>query len=171
MQAMNISVTPYNFIMPLQNHSMRAHFHLQATMDLLSVTLDQSALSRIVYKWTYTVLVCLFSVTIITLRFIHIVVYQYSILWICHNLFILLQLFLVWGYTNRAVIPSQASPYKDTQICVCLFASVMSESVRPYGLQPARFLCPWGFSRQEYWSGLPCPPPDIIGIHAFSSLG
>ena len=22
-----------------------------------------------------------------------------------------------------------------------------------------RLLCPWGFSRQEYWSGLPCPPP------------
>ena len=21
-------------------------------------------------------------------------------------------------------------------------------------------LCPWGFSRQEYWSGLPCPPPE-----------
>ena len=21
-----------------------------------------------------------------------------------------------------------------------------------------RLLCPWGFSRQEYWSGLPCPP-------------
>ena len=20
-------------------------------------------------------------------------------------------------------------------------------------------LCPWGFSRQKYWSGLPCPPP------------
>ena len=28
----------------------------------------------------------------------------------------------------------------------------------PHGLQPARHLCPWGFSRQEYWSGLPCPP-------------
>ena len=25
--------------------------------------------------------------------------------------------------------------------------------------KPARLLCPWGFSRQEYWSGLPCPPP------------
>ena len=25
--------------------------------------------------------------------------------------------------------------------------------------QPARFLCPRGFSTQEYWSGLPCPPP------------
>ena len=23
---------------------------------------------------------------------------------------------------------------------------------------PTRLLCPWGFSRQEHWSGLPCPP-------------
>ena len=23
----------------------------------------------------------------------------------------------------------------------------------PYGLQPARLLCPWGFCRQKYWSG------------------
>ena len=31
--------------------------------------------------------------------------------------------------------------------------------VRPHGLQPARLLCPWRFSRQEYWSELlfPCP--------------
>ena len=28
-----------------------------------------------------------------------------------------------------------------------------------HGLQPSRILCPWGFSRQEYYSGLPCPPP------------
>ena len=26
-------------------------------------------------------------------------------------------------------------------------------------LQATRLLCPWGFSRQEYWSGLPCPLP------------
>ena len=25
-----------------------------------------------------------------------------------------------------------------------------------------RLLCPWGFSRQEYWSGLPYPPPGDI---------
>ena len=25
-----------------------------------------------------------------------------------------------------------------------------------YG-DPTRLLCPWGFSRQEYWSGLPFP--------------
>ena len=22
--------------------------------------------------------------------------------------------------------------------------------------------CPWGFSRQEFWSGLPCPPPGHL---------
>ena len=27
---------------------------------------------------------------------------------------------------------------------------------------PARLLCPWGFSRQEYWSGLSCPPPGDL---------
>ena len=29
-------------------------------------------------------------------------------------------------------------------------------------MEPARLLCPWGFSRQEYWSGLPCPSPGDL---------
>ena len=33
--------------------------------------------------------------------------------------------------------------------------SVVSYSLRLHGLQPTRHLCPWGFSRQEYWSALP----------------
>ena len=40
-----------------------------------------------------------------------------------------------------------------------LSCSIMSDSLRPPGLYPARPLCPWGFSRQEHWRGLPCPPP------------
>ena len=36
--------------------------------------------------------------------------------------------------------------------------SVVSNSLWPHGWQPARLLCPWGFSRQEYWRRLPCPP-------------
>ena len=32
--------------------------------------------------------------------------------------------------------------------------SVVSDFLRPHGLQPTRLL-PMGFSRQEYWSGLP----------------
>ena len=34
--------------------------------------------------------------------------------------------------------------------------SVMSNSLTPHGQQPASVLCPWGFSKQEHWSGLPC---------------
>ena len=36
--------------------------------------------------------------------------------------------------------------------CVCLVAQLCL-TLRPYRLQPARLLCPRGFSRQEYWSG------------------
>ena len=38
--------------------------------------------------------------------------------------------------------------------------------------KPARLLCPWGFSRQEYWSRLPCPPAGNLpnpGIESRSS--
>ena len=35
--------------------------------------------------------------------------------------------------------------------------SVMSDSAAPW----IRLLCPWGFSRHEYWSRLPCPPPGL----------
>ena len=38
-----------------------------------------------------------------------------------------------------------------TQLCLTLFW--------PRGLKPERHLCPWGFSKQEYRSGLACPPP------------
>ena len=40
-----------------------------------------------------------------------------------------------------------------------LSRSVMSDSCDPMDYRPSRRLCPWGFSRQEYWSGLPCPSP------------
>ena len=38
----------------------------------------------------------------------------------------------------------------------------MSDSLRPHGLQPTRLLCPWKFSRLEYWSELPCPLPGDL---------
>ena len=40
-----------------------------------------------------------------------------------------------------------------------LSRSVVSNSLRPHELQPTRLLCSWGFSRQDYWSGLTCLPP------------
>ena len=43
--------------------------------------------------------------------------------------------------------------------------SVVSDSLRPHGLQPTRLLCPWGFSRQKYWSGLSFPSPGITDYY------
>ena len=50
-------------------------------------------------------------------------------------------------------------------VCVCVCVCVCVRSVVPDPLQPmlpARLLYPWGFSRQEYWTGLPCPPPGDL---------
>ena len=56
-----------------------------------------------------------------------------------------------------------ASPLTSSSVlCFVLSRSVVSDSLRPHGLQPTRLLCPCGFSRQEYWSGLPCPPPGDL---------
>ena len=46
--------------------------------------------------------------------------------------------------------------------CAMRSRSVVSNSLQPPGLQPARFLCPWGFSRQEHWNALPYPPPGNL---------
>ena len=42
--------------------------------------------------------------------------------------------------------------------CGCLVAQSCL-TLQPHRLSPIRLLCSWGFSRQEYRSGLPCPPP------------
>ena len=43
-------------------------------------------------------------------------------------------------------------------ILPCLFCAVLSH----VQLFVTRLLCPWGFSRQEYWSGFPCFPPGDL---------
>ena len=45
---------------------------------------------------------------------------------------------------------------------MCLVTQSCPTLCDPKGLQAARLFCPWGFSRQEYWSGLPCPPLGIF---------
>ena len=48
---------------------------------------------------------------------------------------------------------------------------VLSDSLQPHGLQPARLICPWGVSRQEYWSGLLCPPLGIFPTQGSNAGG
>ena len=50
-----------------------------------------------------------------------------------------------------------------SHLCAVLSHSVVSDSLRLHGLQPTRHLCPWRFSRQEYWMGYHAllPPVDL----------
>ena len=57
------------------------------------------------------------------------------------------------------VILSEVNQRKPNTMCAVLSCSVVSDSLWPHGLWPTRLLCPWGFFRQVYYSGLPCPPP------------
>ena len=55
-----------------------------------------------------------------------------------------------------------STKYSFLDACV-LVTSVMSDSLKPHGLEPARsYSLFMGFSRQEYWSGLPFPSPGIF---------
>ena len=50
-------------------------------------------------------------------------------------------------------------------VCVCVCVCVLvAQSCRTLcnPMDCSLLLCPWGFSRQEYWSGLPCPPPGDL---------
>ena len=51
------------------------------------------------------------------------------------------------------------SPGKNTGACQApLSTGILQVRI----LEPAKLLCPWGFSRQEYWNGLPSPPPEDL---------
>ena len=52
--------------------------------------------------------------------------------------------------------------YASRSLCATLSHSEMSDSLQSHGLQPARLLYPQRLSRQEYRSGLPCPPPGDL---------
>ena len=57
----------------------------------------------------------------------------------------------------------EVSKAEDQVVYACdLGRSVVPDSLPSHGLQPTRLLCPRGFSKQEYWSGLPCPPPGDL---------
>ena len=54
-------------------------------------------------------------------------------------------------------------PFVCVCVCVCVRAClVVSNSLHPHGLEPVRLLLSMEFSRQEYWSGLPFPPPGDL---------
>ena len=69
--------------------------------------------------------------------------------------------------TCKCVAETLCNPPKTITTLVISYAvlCLVSQScltLWPHGLHPARLLCPWGFSKQEYWCGLSCPPPGDL---------
>ena len=68
----------------------------------------------------------------------------------------------IFFYVNEVLGYSLSPELILPLFSTCAMCSGMSDSLWPHDLHPARLFCPWGFSRQEYWSGLPCPPPGDL---------
>ena len=62
---------------------------------------------------------------------------------------------LEWGAIAFSIHSS--NPYQNQ----ALLCTKSCPTLRPYG-HTTRLLYPWGFSRQEYWSGLPFPTPGDL---------
>ena len=58
---------------------------------------------------------------------------------------------ILWPFT---ALENECGVWLVAQSCPTLWDS--------HGLQPTSLLCPWGFSKREYWSGLPWPLPEYL---------
>ena len=67
-----------------------------------------------------------------------------------------------WGTIIKAKSAMTGPSIKQWCVCACCVTSVMFNSVWPYGPDSCQTLLSTGFSRQEKWSGLPCPPPGNL---------
>ena len=67
--------------------------------------------------------------------------------------------FMCWSKNLQSTVFGKGPLWR---LCASYVASVVDHCLQPCGLYPARLLCPWRFSRQEYWSGLSCPPPGPL---------
>ena len=68
----------------------------------------------------------------------------------------------LWTWTSKPTLTlcqQMKGKFPPVLHCCCLVPQSCLTLSRPYGLQPTKLLCPWGFPRQEYWIGLPFPSP------------
>ena len=70
----------------------------------------------------------------------------------CYHHVVLLLYFLIWWMKRIDFL-------KYSVILTVLSCSVVSDSLQVHGL--GSLLSMWFLSRQEYWNGLPCPPPGV----------
>ena len=65
---------------------------------------------------------------------------------------------LAWTLVWHRAVRAQSCP----ALCDPMACSPPGSSA--HGLQPARLLCPWAFSRQEYWDELSFPLPGHLPV-------
>ena len=53
-------------------------------------------------------------------------------------------------------------PFLRYCFVLCLVLQSCPTLCNPIDCSTPRLLCPWGFFRQKYWSGLPFPPPGDL---------
>ena len=61
-------------------------------------------------------------------------------------------------------LPTQPPGKPQTSYCCCVIRSVLSDSAGPSWTVAHQAPLSMGFSRQEYWSGLPFPSPGICSF-------
>ena len=78
----------------------------------------------------------------------------------CYNLALVSRLFvslcLGSGFSHLFLVSSEF--LFGMCVCCCLVAQWCPTLCHPMNCKLTRLLCPWGFSRQKYWSGLLCCP-------------
>ena len=67
-----------------------------------------------------------------------------------HGFFSFLSFFLFFNCSSTAAPPTWSSALCSAASYMCFPWAAAGKALLP----PARHLCPWGFSRQQYWNGL-----------------
>ena len=84
-------------------------------------------------------------------------------IWISFFFLVFLSEFLIWWFIMMffslpclfvSYLCSRFRFYGYHEVCMFVLSHSIMLTLWPHALYPARLLCPWGLSRQEYWSGL-----------------
>ena len=72
---------------------------------------------------------------------------------------------LIWGQQRVAMGRASPNSGPSRRAGACRRAKLLQwypTLCDPMDHSLGRLLCPWGFSRQKYWSAFPCPPPGDL---------
>ena len=72
------------------------------------------------------------------------------------------QSILTISYLLKVCILTKNHQFIEENTCVYAKSHQSHQTLLPYGLQPARLLCPLNSQKKQYWNWLPCLPPEDL---------